>query len=68
MLSFLSHLFTKFIQFVAKTSQKILVLSTLLSVLVCLVLFFVYLFKGQLTHALVSLAGMLAFLFVNLKC
>ena len=55
----------KLLGFIVETLKKLTLLSTLISVAVCLVLFFICFFKGYHVSAMLSLAGMICFLYVN---
>lgn len=55
----------KFLSFLVNTLQKVTLLATLVSVAVCLVLFFMCFFTGHPEYSLLSLAGMLCFVHVN---
>lgn len=65
MLEFVKHIGEKFLKFVVNTLVKLTLLATLVSVAVCLVLFFMCFFTGHPVYALLSLAGLLCFLYAN---
>lgn len=65
MLNFISHIGSKFLKFVVDTLVRITLLATLISVAVCLVLFFLCFFTGHPVYAMLSLAGMLSFIYAN---
>lgn len=65
MIEFISHIGSKLLKFVVDTLVRITLLATLISVAVCLVLFFLCFFTGHPVYALLSLAGMLCFLYAN---
>lgn len=55
----------KLLKFVVDTIQRVTLLATLASIAGCLVLFFMCFFTGHPTYALLSLAGMLCFVYTN---
>lgn len=65
MIEFISHIGSKLLKFVVDTLVRITLLATLISVAVCLVLFFLCFFTGHPVYALLSLAGMICFLYAN---
>lgn len=65
MISFIQHLGAKLLKFIVDTICKLTLLATLVSVAVCLVLFFMCFFTGHPVYAVISLAGMLCFLYAN---
>ena len=65
MLEFLRRNGEKLLKFIVNSTTRMTLLATLMSVAVCLVLFFVYLFSGDIPRSLVSLAGMLSFIYAN---
>lgn len=65
MLSYLKYLGEKFLRFIVNLLCKVTLLATLVSVASCLVLFFMSFFAGKPVYALLSLAGMLCFLYTN---
>ena len=65
MIEFISHIGSKLLKFVVDTLVRITLFATLISVAVCLVLFFLCFFTGHPVYALLSLAGMLCFLYAN---
>ena len=65
MLEFLKHLGAKFLKFIVDLWCKLTLLATLFSVTLCLILFFMFLFVEKPFHALLSLAGMMCFIYAN---
>lgn len=65
MLSFLKRQGAKLLKFVVDTLQKWTILMTLVSIPVCIVLFFASFFTGHPVYAFLSLAGMLCFIYTN---
>lgn len=65
MIAFVKHIGEKLLKFVVDSLVKLTLLATLISVAVCLVLFFMCFFTGHPVYALLSLAGMLCFLYAN---
>ena len=65
MLDFLQFIGEKVLKFVVNTVTRLTLLSTLIATAVCLVLFFVCFIKGYPVYALLSLAGMLSFIYAN---
>lgn len=65
MISFVKQLAEVLLKFVVDLICKVTLLATLISVAVCLVLFFICFFTGRPIHALLSLIGMLCFLYTN---
>lgn len=65
MIPFIKHIGEKLLKFIVDTVVKLTILATLVSVAVCLVLFFLCLFTGHPLYALLSLIGMLCFLYTN---
>ena len=65
MIDFLQHIGEKFLKFVVSTVTRMTLLATLFSVAACLVLFFLCFFTGNMTYSILSLAGMLSFIYAN---
>lgn len=65
MIDFIQHLGAKILKFTVDTICKLTLLATLVSVALCLVLFFMCFFTGNPVYALLSLAGMICFLYAN---
>ena len=65
MIAFLKRIGEKFLKFVVDSLVKLTLLATLISVAVCLVLFFLCFIHGQPIYAVLSLAGMMCFLYAN---
>ena len=65
MINFIQRLGARLLKFVVDMVCKLTLLATLVSVAVCLVLFFLCFFNGHPLYALLSLAGMLCFLYIN---
>lgn len=65
MLVYLKRLGEKLLKFVVNTLQKWTILMTLVSIPVCIVLFFMCFFTGHPAYAFLSLAGMLCFIYTN---
>ena len=65
MIGFLKHLGERVLKFVVDLICKLTLLATLISVALCLVLFFLCFFTGNPVYALLSLVGMLCFLYTN---
>ena len=65
MISFIQSLGVSLIKFLVNMVCKITLFATLISVAVCLVLFFMCFFTGHPVYALLSLLGMLSFLYTN---
>ena len=65
MISFIQHLGAKLLKFVVDMVCKLTLLATLVSVAVCLALFFLCFFNGHPMYALLSLVGMICFLYTN---
>lgn len=65
MIAFIKRIGEKLLKFVVDSVVKLTILSTLVSVAGCLVLFFMCFFTGHPVYALLSLAGMLSFLYAN---
>ena len=65
MIIFIKQLAEVLLKFVVDLVCKITLLATLISVAVCLVLFFMCFFTGHPVYALLSLTGMLCFLYTN---
>lgn len=65
MLEFLKRIGAKILKFFVDLVCKVTLLATLISVAVCLVLFFLSFFAGEPIYAVLSLVGMLCFLYTN---
>lgn len=65
MIAFIKRIGEKLLKFVVDSVVKLTILSTLVSVAGCLVLFFMCFFTGHPVYTLLSLAGMLSFLYAN---
>lgn len=65
MIEFIQHIGAKLLKFIVDMVCKLTILATLVSVAGCLVLFFLCFFTGHPAYALLSLAGMLCFLYTN---
>ena len=65
MISFIKHLAEGVLKFIVDLICKVTLFATLISVTVCLVLFFMCFFTGHPVYALLSLTGMLCFLYTN---
>ena len=65
MINFIQRLGAKLLRFIVDMVCKLTLLATLVSVAVCLVLFFLCFLKGYPVYALLSLVGMMCFLYTN---
>lgn len=65
MISFIKHLAEVLLKFVVNLICKVTLFATLVSVAGCLALFFMCFFTGYPVYALLSLIGMLCFLYTN---
>lgn len=65
MVKFIQYMGSKLLKFVVDTIQKVTLLATLVSIAVCLVLFFMCFLTGHPVYAILSLAGMLCFVYTN---
>lgn len=65
MLETLKYAGAKLLKFVVDLVCKVTLLATLFSVAGCLVLFFLCFFAGEPVYSLLSLVGMLCFLYTN---
>ena len=65
MIEYLKYLGKKFLGFIVESMKKLTLLATLISVAVCLVLFFMCFFTGNPIYCVLSLAGMLCFIYAN---
>ena len=65
MLRFLTRLWLNFLKYIVDVVTRLTLLSTLLSVAACLVLFFLCFFAGEPVYAFLSLAGMICFIYAN---
>lgn len=65
MLEFLKHIGEKILKFFVDLVCKVTLLATLISVAMCLVLFFLCFFAGKPLYSFLSLVGMICFLYAN---
>ena len=65
MISFIQRLGAKFLKFIVDSVCKLTLLATLVSASVCIALFFLSFFSGEPVYAVISLAGLLSFVYVN---
>ena len=65
MISFIHRCGAKLLKFLIDMVCKLTLLATLISISTCLVLFFLCFFSGYPQYALLSLAGILCFLYTN---
>lgn len=65
MIEFLKYVGELVLKFVVDAVSKLTLFATLISVSACLVLFFICFFTGHAVYALLSLAGMLCFIYAN---
>lgn len=67
MLTFLKEMWQAVFKEMCKVLKGLLLFVTLVSVIFCCGLFFYFLFTGKVILCALSLAGMLSFLYTNLK-
>lgn len=65
MIEFIQYLGSKLLKFIVDTVNKVTLLATLISVAVCLVLFFLCFFAGYPLYSFLSLVGMICFIYAN---
>lgn len=65
MITFLKRLGSAILRFTVNTIKRLTLLMTLVSVLVSLVMFFMYMYEGEPVKAVVSIIAMVSFVYVN---
>lgn len=65
MIEFLKRFSSSILSFIVGTIHRLTILATLVSIGVCLVLFYLTFLKGEPIYAVLSLAGMLCCVYVN---
>ena len=65
MIEYFQRIGQKLLAFIVGTIHRLTILATLISIAVCLVFFFINLFTGEPTYALLCLAGMMCCVYVN---
>ena len=65
MIPFLEKLGSQILRFIVNSIKRITLLMTLVSVLVSLVMFFLFMYIGQPVSALICIIAMVSFVYVN---
>lgn len=65
MIEFVKYIGEKVLSFIVNTLVKLTLFATLVSIAGCLVLFFLCFFTGNPLYSLISLGGMLVFIYAN---